>query len=65
MRKRTVLALLIIGVVSAFAWHQSIGQVPDGQPPLVTLDLAAVDALRSEFNAAADRVRIIVLLAPT
>jgi hypothetical protein len=63
--RRIVLAVLIVGFVSAFAWHQSIQRVPDGQPSLVTLDAAGLAALRADFNQAADRVRIIVLLAPT
>jgi hypothetical protein len=39
--------------------------VPAGQPPLATLDVASLDTLRSDFNAHADKVRIIVLLSPT
>jgi hypothetical protein len=51
--------------VSALLWHQSVQSVPEGQPPLVTLDASGLEALRADFNQAADRVRIIVLLAPT
>jgi hypothetical protein len=39
--------------------------VPDGQPPLVTLDDNSLAALRADFNAAAHGARLIVLLAPT
>jgi len=37
-------------------------QVPNGQPRLTNMDLAA---LRADFNRAADRARLIVLLSPT
>ena len=39
--------------------------MPAGQPPLATLDAASLETLRSEFNAHADKVRIVVLLSPT
>ena len=63
--RRLALAVAIVGLVTAFTWHQSIRQVPDGQPALVTLDANLLAGLQAEFNQAADRTRIIVLLAPT
>jgi hypothetical protein len=63
--RRLALALAIIGLVTAFTWYQSIRRVPDGQPPLVTLDASSLAGLQAEFNQAADRTRLIVLLAPT
>jgi hypothetical protein len=63
--RRLVGALSIVTVVGGFAWYQSLPHVPDGQPPLVTLDANALAALRNDFNQKADRVRLIVLLAPT
>ncbi len=63
--RRLALALAIVGLVTAFTWHQSIQQVPDGQPALVTLDASVLAGVQADFNQAADRTRIIVLLAPT
>jgi hypothetical protein len=40
-------------------------QVPAGQPPLADLDSRSLDALKSDFNAASDGIRIILLLSPT
>ena len=61
---------LFIGVLAAllgtFAWYLwAERHTPAGQPPLATLDTVALDALRSEFNAHADKVRIVILLSPT
>jgi hypothetical protein len=53
----------LIGAFCYYLWGER--HVPAGQPPLTTLDTASLDILRSEFNAHADKVRIIVLLAPT
>jgi hypothetical protein len=63
--RRLALAVAIVGLVTAFTWHQSIQRVPDGQPPLATLDANSLAGLQAEFNRTADRTRIIVLLAPT
>jgi hypothetical protein len=41
------------------------GKSPTGQPPMVTISKTAVDAFRQDFNAAADRARVILLLSPT
>lgn len=58
-------AALFLALVIGFAWYQSIARTPDGQPPLVTVDAASLEALRADFNRDANRVRMIVLLAPT
>jgi len=55
-----LLAILICG-----AWYLSQPRVPDGQPPLVTLDGGSLAALRDVFNRDAAHVRIIVLQSPT
>lgn len=39
--------------------------VPAGQPPLDVLDFDNVDQLKDEFNAASDRVRVVLMLSPT
>jgi hypothetical protein len=66
MKLRTVLIALLAAVLCAvgyYLWGER--RTPAGQPPLATLDTASLDTLRSEFNAHADKVRIVVLLSPT
>jgi hypothetical protein len=66
LRPRTFLVAVLGVLLGAFAWYRwAERHTPAGQPPLVTLDAAALDTLRSEFNAHADKVRIVVLLSPT
>jgi membrane protein DedA with SNARE-associated domain len=66
VRIRTLLVAVLAALCGAFAWYL-FGErhAPPGQPPLATLDAASLDTLRSEFNAHADKVRIVVLLSPT
>ena len=55
-------ALLAVAILSGCG----PGTAPAGQPPMVLLgDNAALDSLREQFNKAADRTRVIVLLSPT
>lgn len=66
--RRWSLGALAIGIVMvlAIAWSQlGPGEVPEGQPPLVTLDLTSLDTLRSDFNRNSDHARVIMLLSPT
>jgi len=50
-------------VVALAVWYGlASSQVPDGQPPLAAMDLAA---LKADFNRASDQTRVIVLLSPT
>ena len=61
--KRLLLLLVPAAVLASAVSCGFIGhQAPSGQPPLAAMDLAA---LRADFNRAADRVRLIVLLSPT
>ena len=41
------------------------GEAPHGQPPLVTMDAAALETLKADFNRAASGTRAIILLSPT
>lgn len=60
------MAALAVGLAAvAFVWYQGQAVVPDGQPPLVTIDAAALAALRADFNRDHEAARIIVLLSPT
>ena len=57
---------LVLVIAATVAWYRlAPGQAPAGQPPLVTIDAAALEALRADFNRYANETRLIVLLAPT
>ena len=66
-RRRTLgILALVIALALAVAWVLlRPGEAPAGQPPLVTLDSTALEALRADFNGESNQTRIIVLLAPT
>ena len=55
--------VLIAAVAAVAVWYGVLShQVPAGQPPLAVMALAN---LRVDFNRAADRPRLILLLSPT
>ena len=64
-RRLLLLTIPVVLVAGLVWWRYGTRSVPDGQPPLVTLDSASLATLREDFNRRADHVRIIVLLAPT
>jgi hypothetical protein len=49
----------------ADATRERPASTPAGQVALRRIDQAGVERLRSEFNAADDRVRVLVLLSPS
>ena len=61
--KRTLLLLVPAALAVTAVWYGFLShKVPSGQPPLAVMDLAS---LRTDFNRAADRPRLILLLSPT
>jgi hypothetical protein len=65
-RRRVGVAGLVVLIAAAVAWYRfAPGEAPAGQPPIVTIDAAALDGLRAEFNRHSNEARIIVLLSPT
>lgn len=66
--KRTVLILVLIaalGVAGAGWYYWGPAAVPEGQPPLAYITPQTLEQFRAEFNAAADKPRIVALLSPT
>ena len=65
--KRSWILVLIVVIAAAVFGQQQFGthEAPKGQPALVHLDTAAIENLRTDFNAARGSVRLIVLLSPT
>jgi hypothetical protein len=46
-----------------YYWGSS--RTPPGQPPLTSLTASNLDQFQRQFNDAADRVRLVLLLSPT
>ena len=65
-RRRLGVAGLVLLIAAAVAWYRfAPGEVPAGQPALVTIDGEALEGLRADFNRSANETRLIVLLSPT
>jgi hypothetical protein len=64
--RKIALAGVIAALLIAAAWYQFGGhRTAPGQPPLAELSAAKLEQLRTDFNAAADQPRMILLLSPT
>ncbi len=59
----SLLALFLAFFVSWYFWGWS--RTPQGQPPLTSLTSSNLDQFKREFNNAADRNRLVLLLSPT
>jgi len=66
-RKRLWIVVLTVIIAAIVFGQQQFGthQAPKGQPALVHLDAGSLETLRTDFNAAEDSIRLIVLLSPT
>ena len=63
---RNLVFILLTGILFACLFYFYGGHgAPKGQQPLVTLDQAKLQQLRSEFNGFASQRRVLVLLSPT
>lgn len=58
-----VAVVVALAAAALFVIKSGPGSTPPGQPPLVRL--ADVFRFHSEFNAACNQVRLLVLLSPT
>ncbi len=58
--------LTMSAILGASLWYLfGPGTVPEGQPPLLSIDSASVARLQADFNQAADRIRVVAILSPT
>lgn len=65
-RSLSVLAALVLAGLLVLGWRYFGGSnVPAGQPPLTRLTAGNFPELRTAFDAAAGKVRIVLLLSPT
>jgi hypothetical protein len=57
---------LVVLIAAVVGWYRfAPGDAPAGQPPLVTMDAAALEGLKADFNWHSNETRVIVLLSPT
>lgn len=65
-KRSWIIVLIVVIAAAVFGQQQFVTHnAPTGQPPLVHLDAASFENLRTDFNATQDSVRLIVLLSPT
>ena len=59
--------VFLLGVVAfvIFWYFWGWSRTPKGQPPLTSLTPSNLDQFKNEFNNAADRTRLVLLLSPT
>ena len=65
-RRKFGIAGLVVLLAAVAAWYRfAPGDVPAGQPALVSIDAGTLEGLKAEFNRNADATRLIVVLSPT
>jgi len=65
-RRKGLIAVAVAMVLLGAAGYYLAGhRAPEGQPPLKELNAQSLEQMKEEFNRAADRTRIILLLSPT
>jgi len=61
-----VWGFVMLSILGASVWYLfGPGTAPEGQPPLLTLAPANLSRLQTDFNAAAEQIRIVAVLSPT
>ena len=63
--KQSAIVLFVLFAAAALWWRFGTRYVPEGQPPLATVDASSLAALKDDFNRAAGETRVILLLSPT
>jgi hypothetical protein len=66
MKKKYAVGLVVV-VALALGWYVwALRHAPPrGQPPLTSLTPTKLEQFKREFNSAADRKRLVLLLSPT
>ena len=62
---RYVLVFVGVALALVFWYFWGSSRTPHGQPPLVSLTPENFSQFTEEFNKAADRPRLVLLLSPT
>jgi hypothetical protein len=64
-RKSVFIAALVVLIIAGLLYFYGGSQAPSGQAPLQNLTSQNVGEIRNAFNAAKDRVRLLILVSPT
>lgn len=64
-RKRALSLIAAFVLLAAVYYLWGASRTPPGQSPLVSLNQTNVAGFEQSFNAAADSIRLVVLLSPT
>ena len=65
VNRKSVLLIVAVAVALVFWYFWGWTGTPHGQPPLTSLTPNNLDRFESEFNNAAYRTRLVLLLSPT
>jgi hypothetical protein len=65
MVKRKYITLSLVIALALLVYWYYWGSSPRGQPPLTSLTPMNLDQFKQDFNGAADRARLVLLLSPT
>ncbi len=65
LKRKAIFGVLAAVLFAAGLYFYGGSQVPAGQPPLQNLTAQNAAEFESEFNAAKDDVRVLLLLSPT
>jgi len=63
--KMRYVPLFVAATLACLVFWYFLGSPPNGQPPLASLTPNNLDQFKREFNGAADRNRLVLLLSPT
>ena len=64
-RKYILSGILTVSFLAALVYFYGGSQAPSAQPPLKSITAQNVADVKSQFNAANDDVRVLLLLSPT
>ncbi len=64
-RKRTLIAVGVVGLAAILFYFYGGHRVPVGQPELVYLTPDTIPDMKAAFNSAQRDIRVLLLLSPT
>ena len=64
-RKRILLVVVLLVAFGAVYYFYGGHSTPKGQPPLVSFSAGDLTPLKTEFNASASTIRVVLMLSPT
>jgi hypothetical protein len=65
MKGKYIFGAMAVLAIAGIVYLYGGSQAPAGQPPLLSLTAQNLAAVKNEFNAANNDVRVLLLLSPT